>query len=552
MIKKIGNSNRINKNLNNDADKNDEDNKNEKDDRDKKDDRDENDDRDDKYDKYDKYDKSDKDDKDDKDDKGDKNELESFSKIKKVFPVKESVPLLEILRLNSSSNEISINKTDMTDKISSKIIEGDSIPLAEIPFVYVPNDFVIKQKQYYYETTRGCPFNCSYCLSSVTQTVDILPVERVKKEMRFFIDQDVKQIKLVDRTFNFDDKRAIEIWSFLIDEYKKEPFQTNFHFEIAADLLSQESLLLLQAAPKGLFQFEIGVQTTNETVLANINRKSFLNKVFENVIKLKLNGNISLHLDLIAGLPGEDWNSFAHSFHQVFSLKPDMLQLGFLKVLKGSPIRSEAKKRGVIYSNIAPYEVLASDLMTFQELLRLKKFEILLDRYYNSNLFYYSLEFIVKYFQNSFQFFELFEKHWSKKDLFKRNVSRQDVIREFYLFIHETLINMYFENNDHIYEETEKLFLDLLKFDYYRFDKKGNVDELDINLGLHHPELPRDQEKPSWYQINGQPVCEKPRLEKYTFNAKVLIDYNIIIKQSSYILYEMIGNKPIVFDILIL
>lgn len=450
---------------------------------------------------------------------------------------------------STNSSHSSLYKNQLNHTNPERIIDGKAIPLGETSFVYTPLDFVVKQKQYYYETTRGCPFNCSYCLSSITKEVDSLSIERVKNEMEFFIHQKIKQVKLVDRTFNYDNKRSIEIWKFLIEKYNKKPFHTNFHFEIAADLLSQEALSILQEAPDGLFQFEIGVQTTNLVVLEKIKRKSSLNKIYENVIKLKQKANIPLHLDLIAGLPGEDWQSFKQSFCDVFALRPDMLQLGFLKVLKGSPIREEAIKFGLVYPDRPPYEILSTESMSFYELIKLKNIANLVERYYNSKLFKYSLEYLLTFFSNSFEVFEKFENQWDEKGLFKRNSSRQEIIRELYLFGKTVIVN---HGNELDTIENSKqqfdLFCDLLKFDYYCFDKKGNIDELDMNFGNHHPALPRNLEKESWYKENGQPVCIKPRLERYVFDVDKLVESNQFLHCISYVLYEMNGDRPVIFD----
>lgn len=443
--------------------------------------------------------------------------------------------------------------SSLTGRIfQKKLVDGQSIALTAVLFPYEDGDFQVRQKQYYYETTRGCPFSCSYCLSSVTGPMDILPVERVKREMRYFIGQKISQVKLVDRTFNFNDDRAVEIWQFLMQEYEKQPFETNFHFEIAADLLSDKALELLKLAPKGLFQFEIGVQTTNASVLDHIRRKSDLPKINDRVRRLKESGNISLHLDLIAGLPGEDMTSFARSFCDVYSMKPNLFQLGFLKVLKGSPIRREAAESKIIYPDKAPYEVLASDSMTFFELLRLKKIEELLERYYNSGHFTHSLEFIIGFAENPFDFFNRFENFWEEKGYFSRKMSRQDVIRAVYFF-GNILIASSHGLSESQHGEADHLtaqYRDLLKFDYYRLDKKGSLDELNMNFSHHHPILPREQEKESWYHANGKPVCTKPRLEHYSFDVPRLLESNRCESGSSFVLYELNGDKPVIYDVL--
>lgn len=433
------------------------------------------------------------------------------------------------------------------DNDTPTILDGEAVPLDKIPFAYCESDFGMKYKRYYYETTRGCPFHCSYCLSSGETGMDSLSIKRVKSELVFFIRQNISQVKLVDRTFNFNEQRAIEIWEFLIEQYQKNPFQTNFHFEIAGDLFSEKSLDVLQKAPKGLFQFEIGVQTTNKMVLENISRKTSLDRLFAAVQTIQGYGTIDIHLDLIAGLPGEDWNSFAASFNQVFSLRPKMLQLGFLKVLKGSPIRKEANALGLIYSSRPPYEISATRSLSFYELNRLKKIEDLLEIFYNSGQFQYLLNHILDMFPDAFAFFEHLEEVWQQKDLFKRKCSRSDIVRSMYFFTADLISGM--DNQ----EKRDKLetFRDLLKFDYYRFDKKGGIEELSMNHSLHHPSLPRNLEKESWFRQNGQPVCIRPRLEFYCFDVTRLIQNGQVIHQPSYVLYEMNGDKPVLIDVLL-
>lgn len=422
-----------------------------------------------------------------------------------------------------------------------KIIDGEFVPLSEIPFPYENDDFAIKQKQYYYETSRGCPFCCSYCLSSATGQIDFLPVERVKKEMGLFIDMKLKQVKLVDRTFNFDNRRSMEIWKFLIDRHRLIPYKTNFHFEITADLLSEEAIDLLRTAPKGIFQFEIGIQSTDTEVLENVHRKSRIGDVFANIRKIKELDNISIHLDLIAGLPGESWSTFSKSFNDVFSLRPSMLQMGFLKVLKGSTIREDAGKFSIEFSDQPPYEVLSTETMSFFELLRLKNIEKLVDKYYNSSQFKYSLEFLTHHTSDVFGMFSDLEKFWEEKGMFKRKVARQETIQIFLEFG----IKMIGKDNQ------KELFRDSLKFDYYRFDKKTAVESLGINHSNHHPDLPRDRERKSWFLDDGRPSAVKPRLEHYSFDAAKLIETDDFVEADSFILYEMNGDRPEIIDILV-
>ncbi len=227
----------------------------------------------------------------------------------------------------------------------------------------------MKNKIVYYEASRGCPFKCKYCLSSTLHGVRFHDIERVKKEIKFLVDKNVKLIKFVDRTFNCNHKFAMEVWEYIINL----DTDATFHFEISADLLTKEELDILSKSKEERIQFEVGVQTTNNEVLKNINRHVNFETIKEKVEELKKLKNIKQHLDLIAGLPGEDYNSFKNSFNDVYSIEPEEIQLGFLKLLKGSPMRLEAEKWGMVYSPYPPYEILSTKDISYEELLILKK-----------------------------------------------------------------------------------------------------------------------------------------------------------------------------------
>lgn len=442
---------------------------------------------------------------------------------------------------------------------TDRILRSPAIALKDIPFPYSNEDFKDLSKQYYYETSRGCPFSCSYCLSSEPGRVEALTAERVKRDFEFFINKRIKQVKLVDRTFNYDDKRAIEIWKFLISRYNENPFTTNFHFEIAGDLLSNEAIEVLECAPAGIIRFEIGVQTTDENVLDAISRKSDIGKLLRNISRISKKGNIEIHLDLIAGLPGEDMTKFENSFNMVMSLRPDMLQLGFLKMLKGSKIRSDSAKYDIKFSDTPPYEVISTDTMSFLELMKLKNIEILLERYYNSGHYKYSIELLFSIFTNEyFKLFENFETHQKQNGMLDRKTSRHEQIHAFYLFGCETIEKhhtiMSDTTNYQIPTEIKQnlnIFRDLLKFDYYRFDRKGSFDKLVFNMGAHHPDLPRELEKPEWFGEKGNGLCKKPRIEKYCFDVMKMINSGELVQCETFVLYEMSKNKPEIIDYLI-
>ncbi|MDD3289562.1 MAG: radical SAM protein, partial [Eubacteriales bacterium] len=246
-------------------------------------------------------------------------------------------------------------------------------PCPPLKFESVPNPYELlpaeEDKILYYESSRGCPFNCAYCLSCIERQVRALPLERVKEDLKYFIYKRVKQVKFVDRTFNFDARRSLEIMKYLIE---KDNGITNYHLELCGELMTEEHFALLSQARPGLFQFEIGVQSTHPSTLNAINRRGNFDKIAETVRRIQAIGGIHLHLDLIAGLPLEDYNLFRHSFNDVYGLQPDALQVGFLKLLKGTPLREDARLYGYVYRQKAPYEVITNSYISADGLVRIK------------------------------------------------------------------------------------------------------------------------------------------------------------------------------------
>lgn len=252
--------------------------------------------------------------------------------------------------------------------------------LSGVPFVY-HNMEEFRNKIIYYESSRGCPFSCSYCLSSVDRQLRFRDLETVKRELKFFIDQEVPQVKFVDRTFNCRHEHAIAIWKCIAEHDRGI---TNFHFEVAADLLNEEELKILEGMRPGLVQLEIGIQSTNPDTIREIRRVMDFDKVRNAVERIRRKGNIHQHLDLIAGLPYEDIASFARSFDDVYSLRPQQLQLGFLKVLKGSYMEEMKEEYGLVYKSRPPYEVLYTKWLSYEDTIRLKGIEEMVEVYYNS------------------------------------------------------------------------------------------------------------------------------------------------------------------------
>ncbi|MBC8528185.1 DUF4080 domain-containing protein [Christensenellaceae bacterium NSJ-44] len=278
--------------------------------------------------------------------------------------------------------------------------------LDQLPFPYEGGEGIEPGRILYYEASRGCPFHCGYCLSGETQLRQ-LPLPRVKAELRTLMAAGVRQVKFVDRTFNADPARARELFGYLMALDRELEGSTNFHFEIGGQLLDEETLDLLEEARKGLFQFEIGVQSTDRAALDAVGRKDDFQKITRAVQRLRRAGRIHLHLDLIAGLPGEGYARFAASFNDVYALTPDMLQLGFLKLLRGSRLRREEKLHGYAYDPYPPYEITASRDITYLELRRLKAAEEALERYYNAHLCDRTLRYLISVLEgDAFRLFQ--------------------------------------------------------------------------------------------------------------------------------------------------
>ena len=308
--------------------------------------------------------------------------------------------------------------------------DRDILNMDELVFPY-ENLSLFEHKIIYYESSRGCPFSCSYCLSSIDKKLRFRSVFLVKKELQFFLDHQVPQVKFVDRTFNCKKEHAMEIWKYIKEH---DNSITNFHFEIAADLLTEEEIGLIAAMRPGLIQLEIGVQSTNERTLQEIRRKTSFQEICKKVRAVAEGENVHQHLDLIAGLPYEDYKSFQKSFCDVYALRPQQLQLGFLKVLKGAYMEEMADAYGCVYKSKEPYEVLKTKWLTYGEISRLKGIEEMTEVYYNSGQFFYTLEALVKEFPDAFTMYEELADFYKRKGYFAvshARISRYEILREF-------------------------------------------------------------------------------------------------------------------------
>lgn len=427
--------------------------------------------------------------------------------------------------------------------------------LTDVPFLY--DDMApFTNRIIYYETQRGCPFRCSYCLSSIDKTVRFRDIEVVKKELAFFLEKKVKQVKFVDRTFNCSHDHAMAIWQYL---YEHDNSVTNFHFEIAGDILREDEIALVAKMRPGLVQFEIGVQSTNTDTLREIRRVMDIEKLKQVVAALKAAHNVHIHLDLIAGLPYENYDSFARSFDDVYAMEPDQLQLGFLKVLKGSYMAEMAESYGLAYTDYAPYEVLYTNWLSFTEVCRLKRIEEMVEIYYNSGQFAHSLPVMIADFgskmaagqqafaeeqhgraasgQGAFAFYEALAAFYEEQGFFVETPSR--------IYRYQALLSFAKTINP----EHEELYKELFIFDLYvrenlksRPDFAPDLHELQPALhafykkeeterkylphlsGIPAPQLSRMTHlEPFSYSVWATDVSEVKKLPKQAF---LLFDYD--------------------------
>ena len=352
-----------------------------------------------------------------------------------------------------------------------------------IPFPYDDEELEDVHKIVYYESSRGCPFNCSYCMSSIDKSVRYFSLERTKKDLKKFIDIGTRLVKFVDRTFNLNKDRYMEIWKFLLENYREN---ITFHFEINANIFDDEVLEFLKKVPRKLFQFEIGVQTTNPSTMKAINRNNSLDRLFHNVTCI--NKNIHLHLDLIAGLPFEDYETFGKSFDYVYKTKCEMIQLGFLKMLKGTQMKDEGEKYSYKYLDFPPYEILSNEFISYKDICRLKDIEEVLDFHYNSQKFLKSVDFVVEnFFESPFKFFE------SIGDFYKERGYLEVAHKEVAIF------NNFVEYYEKMNFPKKEEFLEYLKFDYLFMGKPGFY--------------------PAWIEENKDKELHKNIIEKMSFKS---------------------------------
>lgn len=322
----------------------------------------------------------------------------------------------------------------------------------KLPFIYNPTLVTFQNRIIYYESQRGCPFQCAYCLSSIDRKVRLRDIETVKTELQYFLDRRVPQVKFIDRTFNCNEGHALSIWNYLREN---DNGVTNFHFEIAADLLTERQLEVIRGMRPGLIQLEIGVQSTNDTTLHAINRRMDIDALRRTVAAIHSFQNIHQHLDLIAGLPYEDYDSFARSFNDVYAMNPNQLQLGFLKVLKGSPMEQRVGEYGIVYGSRPPYEVLYTKWLSYDDVLRLKGIEEMVEIYYNSSQFTHTLPVLTREFASPFHMYEALADYYRANGYLTSTPSRS--------YRYQVLLDFACS----VAADRRALFAELLTFDLY-------------------------------------------------------------------------------------
>ena len=405
------------------------------------------------------------------------------------------------------------------------------VNINDIPFFY-DDMAAFEHRIVYYESSRGCPYRCSYCLSSIDKTVRLRDLDLVKKELQFFLDVKVSQVKFIDRTFNCNRDHACEVWQYILDN---DNGITNFHFEISADILTDRELSILEKMRPGLVQLEIGVQSTNPETIKEINRVMNVNKLREVVARIKSFKNIHQHLDLIAGLPFEDYVTFQKSFNEVYSMKPEQLQLGFLKMLKGAKMWEKAEEYGIAYTEKPPYEVLFTNWITYDEILKLKQVEEMVEMYYNSNQFTYTLAMLEKEFDTPFKLYESLADYYDEKGYALQNPARS--------YRYQILLNFCVGKAP----EKENMYRELLTFDIYLREKmktrpafaKSQDPLKDISREIYQKEEETRELLPAYAEYNSKQlskmthleefeysVCKQSDCKKLTENQLIIFDYN--------------------------
>ena len=414
----------------------------------------------------------------------------------------------------------------------------EALSMEKVPFLY--EDMApFENRIIYYESQRGCPFRCSYCLSSIDKSVRFRNPDTVKRELQFFLDKKVKQVKFVDRTFNCNHEHAMAIWQYISEH---DNGVTNFHFEIAADIIREEEITILRKLRPGLVQMEIGVQSTNEKTLAEIRRGMDVSRLKQVVSRIKEGQNIHVHLDLIAGLPYEDYESFGKSFNEVYAMGPEQLQLGFLKVLKGSYMHEKAKDYGLVYLDNPPYEVLYTNWISYEDIRRLKKIEEMVEIYYNSNQFRATLPYLLKQFPSPFALYEALADYYEEKGFFVETPAR--------IYRYQVLLS-FAEQVDGAHKEVYK---ELLLYDLYsRENLKSRPDFApdqtkyrQMFTQIYRREAKERQLLPTLCAYDSRQLAHMTHME--VFRYSVWEQEVTIMSEKKIVLFDYENRNPLTYD----
>ncbi len=424
--------------------------------------------------------------------------------------------------------------------------ERQCLALDEIPFLYSDlKDF--ENRIIYYESSRGCPFRCKYCLSSIDKQLRFRSLEMVKKELQFFLDNKVPQVKFIDRTFNAKHEHALAIWTYIKEN---DNGVTNFHFEISADLLTEEEIALLQSMRKGLVQLEIGVQSTNPDTIREINRSMNLCKLKSAVEKVNEAGNIHQHLDLIAGLPYEDYMSFRDSFNEVYAMRPEQLQLGFLKVLKGSAMEEQAEEYGIGYRKTPPYEVLFTKWLSYDEVIRLKQIEEMVELFYNSGQFRYTMRFLEVLFDDAFKLYETLGDYYEANGYLTASSKRVSHYEHLLDFINGYMLKM--KTDMQTVEELTDICRQYLLFDCYLRENMKSAPSFASDVSAHKEYLrdfyQKEEEErqylPAYEQYDSKQMAKMTHVEFFTYS----VWEKTAPKREEILTSRLESPQPVLFD----
>lgn len=424
----------------------------------------------------------------------------------------------------------------------------EQLDLSTVPFPYENID-EFKNKIIYYESSRGCPYSCSYCLSSIDKKVRLRNIDLVLRELKVFLDNKVPQVKFVDRTFNCNRAHSLAIWRFI---HENDNGITNFHFEISADILTEDELEVLERMRPGLVQLEVGVQSTNEKTIEAITRKMDLDKLRKAVDRVNRGLNIHQHLDLIAGLPYENYESFRNSFNEVYSMKPNQLQLGFLKVLKGSAMYAFSQQGCITYKNKAPYEVLFTDWLSYDEVLQLKQVEDMVEVYHNSGQFTYSIQYLEHFFKTPFDFYQAIGRYYEEQKLNGMSHTRMSRYEILLRFMSERSSSQTMDKIEGYTFDKNVLEAILLYDLYLRENLKSKPDFLpskEVEREIYHHFFVEEESVKAYLsgyeEYTGKQISRLTHMEKFAYDIIESASTGQAVAKEEYILFDYKNRNPL-------